>query len=54
MYYLAVLSVIGLYGENFIIESKDKFDEIDGFKPEWKYNMKYYPDKLYVRSGRRS
>jgi len=49
-----VLSVIGLYGENFIIESKDNFDEVPGFKPEWKYNMNYYPDALFIRSGRRS
>ena len=45
---------VGLYGENFIPEEEDEFDKISGFKPEWKYNMDYYPDKKYIRSGRRA
>jgi len=46
--------IVALLGENFIPEVRDGFDKIEGFKPEWKYNMDYYPDHLYVRSGRRS
>jgi Ca2+ transporting ATPase len=48
LFQLIVLLFLVFYGEHLLKEYHDGFDEMDGFRPEYKYSM----DGMMARSGR--